>query len=218
MSILLTGFPGYGGRDLNPTAEIVKALDGTRVEGETIQARVLTVSIRELPAALVRALEETRPALMLSLGLWPGEPLLRLERVGVNRADFEIPDNAGERLLDQPLDPTGPAARMASLPVGEMVTALNRAGIPARPSDSAGTFLCNATLYTALGLCEARGVRCGFLHVPYLPAQVAELLEDLAEEARLERHQRADLASMDLATQVEGVRLALATALGAGPR
>ena len=31
--ILLTGFQPYGGRQLNPSAEVVRALDGTRIGG-----------------------------------------------------------------------------------------------------------------------------------------------------------------------------------------
>jgi len=57
------------------------------------------------------------------------------------------------------------------------------------------------------------GIRYGFLHVPYLPEQVAGLLQELKKEARLEAHQRADYASMDLATGTRAVAIALETAL-----
>jgi pyroglutamyl-peptidase len=51
------------------------------------------------------------------------------------------------------------------------------------------------------------------VHVPYLPEQVAGLLQELKEEAKLEAHQRADFASMDLATGTRAVAIALETAL-----
>ena len=51
------------------------------------------------------------------------------------------------------------------------------------------------------------------MHLPYLPQQVAWLIRDTADEARLELHQRADLASMDLATMVAAVRIAIGTTL-----
>jgi pyroglutamyl-peptidase len=49
----------------------------------------------------------------------------------------------------------------------------------------------------------------GFMHVPYLPSQVAALLEDLRDSKSLEMHQRADLASMALDTMLEAVRTTL---------
>ena len=95
--------------------------------------------------------------------------------------------------------------------------AVFEAGIPARLSGSAGNFLCNALMYHALGACAGRdpAPRCGFIHVPYLPQQVAGLIADTREEARLELHQRGDLPSMSLDTMVEAIRIAIATALEA---
>jgi pyroglutamyl-peptidase len=80
-----------------------------------------------------------------------------------------------------------------------------------RLSTTAGTYLCNATLYTLLSLIERTGrpIPCGFIHLPYLPEQVAHLLSD-ARAGRLDIHQRADLASMDFATMAQALRLALA--------
>ena len=73
-------------------------------------------------------------------------------------------------------------------------------------------------MYHTLDTCAGRepALPAGFLHLPYLPQQVAWLIRDTADEARLELHQRADLASMDLATMVQAVRLAIGTTLAAG--
>ena len=102
------------------------------------------------------------------------------------------------------------------LPLHAIQRRLLEAGIPARLSSTAGTFLCNATMYTFLHTGPAgRGVPCGFVHLPYLPEQVAALLEDLRKEQLLELHQRADLASMSLATMVEAVRIVLGVSLAA---
>jgi pyroglutamyl-peptidase len=51
----------------------------------------------------------------------------------------------------------------------------------------------------------------GFMHVPYLPAQVALLQQDVQQAEQLELHQRADLASMALETMLQAVRVALVT-------
>jgi pyroglutamyl-peptidase len=88
------------------------------------------------------------------------------------------------------------------------------AGIPSRISNSAGSFLCNACLYSFLSAAEEKPeIRCGFVHVPYLPNQVAELLGELKEQATLEAYQRADLASMDLATSTRAVSIAVESSL-----
>jgi pyroglutamyl-peptidase len=179
---------------------------------------LLPVSLGAARQPLEDAISEHRPALVVSTGLWPGEPVIRLERVAVNRASFEMPDNDGQRPLDESVDQEGPVARAVTLPVGKIIKSLREKGIPARTSDTAGTFLCNATLYRALGACERLGIgtRCGFIHVPYLPQQVADLLNDLSNEGRLELHQRADLASMNLDMMLDAVRTTLALSLEQG--
>jgi pyroglutamyl-peptidase len=216
--ILLTGFQPYGGRQLNPSAEVVRALDGTGIDGCTVRGMLLPVSFAAANQPLTDAIMEHRPVLVVSMGLWPGEPVIRLERVAVNRASFEMPDNDGQRLLNDQVEPDGPVARAVTLPVGEIIASLRGKGIPARASDTAGTFLCNTTLYRALGSCERlqTDARCGFVHLPYLPKQVAELLDDLSAEGRLELHQRADLASMSLDMMLEAVRTILDVSLDQG--
>ena len=44
----------------------------------------------------------------------------------------------------------GPAAYWSTLPLAAILDALTAEGIPAYLSNTAGTFLCNYTLYTAL--------------------------------------------------------------------
>jgi pyroglutamyl-peptidase len=74
-------------------------------------------------------------------------------------------------------------------------------------------------MYHALDACARRAPRppCGFIHVPYVPQQVALLLQEMRDSARLELHQRADLASMALEAQIEAVRIAIATTLEVAP-
>lgn len=214
--MLLTGFQSYGGRAVNPAEEVVKALDGAEIAGRRVAGRVLPVNYFELGPGIARLIDETAPSAVICLGLWPGEPMIRLERVAVNVADFEIADNLGTMERGAVLE-RGPAAYTASLPIHEIQARLLEAGVPARLSGSAGTFLCNALLYHALHACAGRdpAPACGFIHLPYLPRQVAGIIEDTADEARFELHQRGDLASMALETMLEAVRLAIETTLEA---
>jgi pyroglutamyl-peptidase len=212
---LVTGFVPYGGRGRNPAAEIAAALDGRTILGMPVIGRTLPVSYSEIRRSVEELLNELRPRVVISLGLWPGATMIRIERVGLNLADFEIPDNTGWLATDELIVGNGATALIASLPTRKIERSLLDAGIPARISNSAGTFLCNACLYSFLSAVEARAqnTACGFIHVPYLPEQVAGLLTDLAIEARQEVHQRADLASMDLATSTRAVEVALQTTI-----
>ncbi len=217
---LITGFEPYGGRGLNPASEVARALAGKRIGGTEIEARLLPVSLRGLKSQIDTILDTLDPMVVISLGLWPGETVIRIERFGVNLTDFEIPDNDGALAVDQPVGPNGAPALAVTLPVRRIEQAVLDAGIPARLSNTAGSFLCNACLFTMLDGLQARNRKtlAGFIHLPYLPQQVADLLGDLRREAKLELHQRADLASMDLATVTRAVEIALEvsiTAVGA---
>jgi pyroglutamyl-peptidase len=208
---LVTGFEAYGSRTVNPAAEVVRILDGASWGTLQVTGMCLPVTLAEAPQRVVAHIEELAPDITLCLGLWPGEPMIRLERIALNCADFEIPDQAGSLVRDTPLEPGGPDGLCATLPLHDALTALWRQGIPARLSGTAGTYLCNATLYRVLRHAQSHRPKmlAGFMHLPYLPSQVAALLEDLRGLQSLELHQRADLASMDLQTMVAAVRTTL---------
>jgi pyroglutamyl-peptidase len=217
--VLVTGFMPYGGRAVNPAAEIATALDGRTVANTAVVSRLLPVSFAKIAGSAKTLLRDVNPCVVISVGLWPGEPLIRVERAALNVADFEIPDNVGYAAADEPVVDGGDTARLATVPVGAIVNALLDAEIPARISNTAGTYLCNACLYSFLSAAESAPERiaCGFIHVPYLPSQVAELLRRIKDERVLELHQRADTASMELATCVRAVELAITVAMRNGP-
>lgn len=214
-AILVTGFEPYGGRSANPSALVAQGLDGTEIEGARVTGRLLPVTFRHLPDRITGLLAETEPAIVVSLGLWPGEPMIRLERVAFNSIDCEIPDNEGTVLTDAQVMPDAPAGLPSRLPLRSLLNALLAAGIPARLSSSAGTFLCNATMYTFLRATESHRpvVPCGFVHLPYLPEQVADIVREARDHRTLELHQRADLSSMSLEMMMEAVRIILRTTL-----
>ncbi len=219
--ILVTGFQPYGGRGVNPAHEIMLALDGRTVAARPVIGRPLPVSLARLPDEIAALFDAHDPAAVISLGLWPGETMIRIERIAVNITDFEIADNEGTVVADAAVSANGAAALTASLPLRAIERAILAAGIPVRLSATAGTFLCNACLYGFLEAAAGRpgAVPCGFLHVPYTPEQVAERLAAIRPEHGLELHQRSDLASMSLDHMVRAVELAVAEtarALGGG--
>jgi len=209
--VLITGFEPYGGRGTNPAFEVMKQLDGRTIENQTVVGRGLPVAFDRFPEIAAELIDEFNPSKVISLGLWPGESMIRIERIGVNIADFGIPDNDGVLAVDEQVRRDGSAALMATLPVRAMERAILEAGIPACLSATAGTYLCNACLYSFLQAAEQHRepVACGFIHVPYLPEQVAELLGTARTEANVELHQRCDFASMDLDRIVRAVEIAI---------
>ena len=212
--MLLTGFESYGGRSLNPSEQVVKRLAGTEIAGIAVVGHTLPVNHRELGPRITALIDQVRPRAVICLGLWPGSPIPRLERIAVNIADFEIPDNAG-LITREPVVEGGAEAYRSTLPIHAIQDRLLAAGIPAQLSASAGTFLCNALMYHALRAAAGRtpAPPKGFIHLPYVPEQVSGLLLQMREWAKVELHQRADLASMALEVQVEAVRLAIETTL-----
>jgi pyroglutamyl-peptidase len=175
MIVLVTGFDPFTPHKVNPTEELARGLDGSRVAEARVHAAVLPVHHADA-ASRVRALLETvRPDAVLHLGLAAGRARIAVERVAVNVMDYAVPDNAGCEKRDEPCVPTGPAAYFSTLPVRAIVTHLVAAGIPAYVSDTAGTYLCNQTLYTTLHSVAAlpRPPRVGFIHMPALPAMIA---------------------------------------------
>ena len=105
MRALVTSFEPYGGRGLNPAAEVANRLDGDEVRGAAVIGRSFPVSYESLRANVERAIAEVDPVLVIGFGPWPGQPMIRLERVALDVADFEIPDNDGIVLGDRAILP-----------------------------------------------------------------------------------------------------------------
>jgi pyroglutamyl-peptidase len=151
---------------------------------------------------LLRQIRKHRPAAVLCLGLANGRKEITPERVAINIDDARIPDNAGAQPRDRSIVRGGAPAYFSTLPIKEIVVALQAQGIPAGVSNTAGTFVCNHLFYglmSALG--RNRAVRGGFIHVPCSP-QLA----------------KAGEPSLPLATMIEGIALAVETTLATNPK
>ena len=173
--ILVTGFEPFGTHTANPSEGLAKAVDGRRFGTARVRSAVLPVHHADAAPRVAALLAETDPVAVLHLGLAGGRARIALERVAVNVMDYEQPDNAGVRMQGEPCVPGGPPAYFATLPLGAILEALTVEGIPAYLSNTAGTYLCNQTLYGTLHAVRqrARAPKVGFLHFPLLPSMVA---------------------------------------------
>lgn len=171
-TVLVTGFEPFAGEKRNPSAEIAGALDGRIISGRKVSGTVLPcqfgASIRELN----RLLRLHRPELIVCLGQAGGRSEITPERVAINIDDARITDNVGAQPIDRPIFRCGPPAYWSTLPIKAIVGELQRHGIPAAVSQTAGTFVCNHVFYGLMhAIRRLRSVRGGFIHVPLLPQQ-----------------------------------------------
>jgi pyroglutamyl-peptidase len=172
LQTLVTGFGPFGNVVSNPTERLLDALVLEEIPGHELTVQSLPTSFERAPQVMRAALEiggrGGQPFdILLMLGVAPGSPCWRVERVGRNRVDSERSDVDGRRRVGS-IVPGGPETLEVHLPVERMLAALEQAGLPARLSESAGEYVCNYLLYTTLGYLQASGnpARAGFLHVP----------------------------------------------------
>ncbi|MFK0008826.1 pyroglutamyl-peptidase I [Paenarthrobacter sp. NPDC090520] len=201
--ILLTGFEPFGGDATNPSwTAVLQAARILRAEGLTVETVELPCVFGESVDVLLQAIEAHQPELVLSVGLAGGRSRISLERVAINCDDARIPDNKGNRPIDQEVVPRGPAAYFTTLPIKAALRSLQIEGIKGEVSQSAGTYVCNHVFYALMhALNDRTGARGGFVHVPYAT-------EDLV--------QGSTAPSMPLESMARGIAVVIRTAAQTG--
>ena len=171
--LLITGFDPFGGESINPAWEAVKCLPDAVGEWELTKMEIPTV-FGAASREVLDAAQELLPDAILCIGQAGGRKAITPEMVGINLRHARIADNAGNQPQDEPVAADGPTAYFATVPVRRMAEAIEEAGLPAAVSYTAGTFVCNDTLYAILHHYHDTAVRAGFVHVPFLPEQAKE--------------------------------------------
>jgi len=173
--ILLTGFEPFGGESLNPSEEIIRQLHGAVIARHHVAGGLLPCVFGAAIKELKHLIKLHEPVLVICLGQAGGRAEITPERVAINVDDARIADNAGQQPVDKPIVKGGPAAYWSTLPIKAIAQALQKRGIPAVISQTAGTFVCNHVFYGLMhGLRGQSGIRGGFIHVPYLPEQTTD--------------------------------------------
>ncbi|MFO0726757.1 MAG: pyroglutamyl-peptidase I [Myxococcota bacterium] len=158
---LFTAFEPFGGLEHNPSAAALARLP-EHIAGRPVVSRILPVSTSDLDAALeVLPFDDADVVIMTGVAL--ERPVLSIERVALNLLDFDRPDNQGRAPQDRPIEEDAPLALASRLPVRAILKAWEAAGIPAKSSSSAGTYLCNQAFF--LGLRADYEGPLGFIHV-----------------------------------------------------
>ncbi len=193
--ILVTGFEPFGGDARNPSGEAVLALSVP--EGYEVKKLVLPVSWTRAFPEIARVWDEWHPDAILMVGLAGGAKNIRVERLGMNlcgtSADIDEKYASGEEIFEVPVVAGADVAYFSTYNAAAILDALKGAEIPAVYSYSAGAYICNYLLYSALRkrAVEGSDMKIGFIHLPYAEGQ------------------HEDKPSMPLETMVRALELAL---------
>ena len=174
--LLITGFDPFGGATVNPSWEAVSRLPDTVGPYRLAKLQIPTV-FGLASGTVLAAAEALRPDVILCVGVAKGRDAVTPERIAVNIRDARVSavrDNSGHLAQGEPCAPGGPAAYFSTVPVEDLAAAIRSAGLRSAVSNSAGTFVCNDTLYRLLHHYAGTATRVGFIHVPCLPRQAAE--------------------------------------------
>lgn len=204
MKILVTGFEPFNGAVINPSQLILEQLQAP--EGVILIKEVLPVEFFGSTRRLQELFEKHKPDVTVSLGQAGNRPEISVERVAINlnnvrssNGKSELADNAGEKPVDRPIKADGAPAYFTTLPDWEMIAAIQEADVAGAASYTAGTYVCNHVMYTALYEAERNypHMKAGFIHVPFLPEQLTE------------RKDNRQVYAMELEDMVKGVQAAL---------
>lgn len=172
--VLVTGFEPFDGDRKNSSLEVIHQLCREKIDGVCLITKQLPCVFGEALADLLQAVDLVQPMAVICLGQLKGAATIKIERVALNLIDARIPDNKGNQPIDVPVIEQGPVAHWSTLPVKAITNELQQHGIPAKVSQSAGTYVCNAVFYGLMHwlTTQKRSIKAGFIHLPALPEQV----------------------------------------------
>lgn len=169
MDILFTGFEPFGRWKVNPSWQLVNKARGVR-------KLILPVDTDKVNDFLDKSYAKHVPSVVVHFGLHGRGRIVHLERFAVNLLDFRIPDNAGNKTSEEPIDKKGPMAYKTRMPLKDLKAALMERGIKSKISNTAGTYLCNQVYYHSHHYFDNKGLDIPvlFIHIPntrYFPEE-----------------------------------------------
>ena len=171
--LLITGFEPFGGEIINPSWEAVDRLPD-EIQGYSLTKLLVPVVFGEAADMVIKVADELRPDVIICVGQAGGRDAITPELVGINLRHAPIPDNKGNKPLDEPIISGEDRAFFATIPARKIAEAIKSTDIPARLSYSAGAYVCNDLLYTLLAEFKNTETKVGFIHIPYCPEQNKE--------------------------------------------
>jgi pyroglutamyl-peptidase len=162
--LLLTGFEPFANFKINPSWEIAKSFEGKEIAGYTIKTALLPVVYDEMDQPLRDAIEKTKPAIVISMGV--GTKVVQIETIARNGYHPQRPrDNKSKPPPRSEIVPDAAKQIPTALPADAILKALQAEHIGATLSADAGGYLCNECFYRLMRSEANFGAR-GFIHVP----------------------------------------------------
>ena len=169
--VLLTGFEPFGGRELNPSYEAVKR---AVCDGYDVKKVCLPVTWDGAPKMLFEEIDAFDPDAVIMCGLALGSDAVRVERLGINLCGAIADNNgkypSGDVPSERKISDGGADAYFSTFNYEKILKALKENNIPSTYSFSAGPYICNLALYSALmkNASSGAGRKMGFIHLPYV--------------------------------------------------
>jgi len=174
--ILITAFEPFAGRRRNASLDVMALLRAASFKNCRLFKAKLPVSGKAVGGKIRGLLSKLKPDFAVSLGLAAGEAAVRIERFALNVQDYALKDNAGYKPKGRLICAGGPAAYLVNSRPVRLAAAVKKAGVPARVSNHAGTYVCNHLMYEAMSAIAEGGLKTkfAFIHLP-LSAEMAAL-------------------------------------------
>jgi len=176
LRILITGFGPFPGAPDNPTGPLAQTLaDGPHplADGGVVKAHIFSTRYDAVDRTLPQLLADFQPDALLMFGLAIRSRAIRIECRARNTISA-TPDEGGFSPGSCAIDETASRSLAVRAPVGRLLAALQRDGLPARLSRNAGAYLCNYSLwYATRAAMQPDGPRiAAFIHVPPVSARM----------------------------------------------
>jgi len=182
MRLIVSGFPPFAGRPVNPSALLIESLQQSPVSLPDVNVipALLPVDYAAVETEVDQLLTRWQPDVWIAFGVGRQSTPLRIETRGQNRDHCELPDNAGVIRLDQQIAADGPACQRLSPNLKEFAHFLTSTGIDTELSEDAGTYLCNHLIYYAARRLHRDKNPCEFVFIHLAPAESGLPTEKLA--------------------------------------
>ena len=192
IKVLLTGFEPFHKASSNPTQEIIRIIESEKLPN--VITAVLPVEFGRSGRIACQLIDEVKPDVVIDLGQAEGRSDITPEKIAINLDHARIPDNAGKVPNNTAIIQGGPDGLFSTLPVEEIVKALQKENLPASVSYSAGTFVCNNVFYLIQSHCKDKNIMSGFVHVPLMQSQANEF---------------PGMPTLELETMVQAIKIVL---------
>ena len=160
--LIMTGFEPYGKYDENPSLVLLH-----EIKGGNIHKIEIPVSYR---SAKIKAEEiiDMHPSAVISFGFAPSRGEMNVEAIAINVMHSNIPDDEGLVAKRMKIYDDGDDCYFSTAPFYDIVDGIKSAGIKARVSFSAGTYVCNTFFYSLLYHARKKMVNIpiAFIHIP----------------------------------------------------